>query len=64
MSGSLSHEEISWQQTLYLNPQSWSTAAGVAGNAALVCMAVCTGVGKQLHMLPSHPTLDEPQGFS
>ena len=64
MSGSLSHEEISWQQTLYLNPRSWSADAGVAGITALVCMAVCTGVGKQLHTLPSHPTLDEPQGFS
>ena len=24
---------------------------------------VCTGVGKRLHTLPSHPTLGEPQGF-
>ena len=30
------------------------------------CMydSLCTGVGKRLHTLPSHPTLDEVPGFS
>ena len=27
-------------------------------------MTVCTGVEKQLHILPSHPTLGETEGFS
>ena len=31
---------------------------------ALVCLTVCTGVGKQLHTLPSHPTLGEPRSSS
>ena len=30
----------------------------------LVCMTVCTGVGKWLHTLLSHPKLGELQGFS
>ena len=47
-----------------VNPKSRRAAAGLAGNTALACMTVCTGVvGKQLHTLYSHPTLGEPQGF-
>ena len=40
----------------------WSAIAGVADNTAH-CTTVWTGVGKQLHTQPSHPALDEPQGF-
>ena len=36
---------------------------GAGGNAP-VCVTVCTGVGKRLYALPSHPTLGEPTGFS
>lgn len=36
----------------------------MAGNIALVCATVCTGVGKWLHAPPSYPWLGEPQGFS
>ena len=41
-----------------------STAAGAAGNTALAGTTACSGVGKQLHTLPSHPALGEIQGFS
>ena len=36
--------------------------SGVEGSTALAGMTVCTGVGKRLHTLPSHPMLAEPQG--
>ena len=42
-------------------PEGRKTAPTVASNTALVCLTVCTGVGKRLHTLPSHPTIDEPQ---
>ena len=41
-----------------------STAAGAAGNTALAGTTACSGVGKQLHTLPSHPALAELEGFS
>jgi len=44
-----------------------SSAAEVAGNTAMyeyACMTVCTGTGKWMHTLPSHPALGEPQGYS
>ena len=41
-----------------------SAAAGVVGNTAPLCMAVCTGVGKRLHSLPSHPTLSAAAGMA
>ena len=65
MSGLLSSRAVfvTWQ-THCRNPQSRSEAVGVAGNTELVCRTVCTGVGKWLHTLLSHPTLDKPQGFS
>ena len=45
--------------------QNRSTAVGVAWNTLRACMmTICTGVGKRLHTLPSHPALGEPQGFS
>ena len=45
--------------------QNRSTAVGVAWNALPACMmTVCTGVGKRLHTLPSHPTLSEPRRFT
>lgn len=45
-------------------PQSQSAAAGVAGNATLGCMTVRASVRQWLSMLPSHPALGKPQGFS
>ena len=47
-----------------VHTRSRSAAAGVAGNTALVCRTVCTGVGKRSHTLAPHPTLREPYGFS
>ena len=35
----------------------------MAGNTALVCMAVFKGVGKRLHTLLFHPDLGKPQAF-
>ena len=35
----------------------------MAGNTALVCMAVFKGVGKRLHTLLFHPALGKPQAF-
>ena len=39
--------------------RSEGASAGVAGNATFVCRTVCTGVGKRLHTLPSHPVVGE-----
>ena len=39
---------LEWQVTLHLSTHT----------------TACTGVGKQLHTLPSHPTLGEPQSFA
>ena len=36
----------------------------MAGNTALVRMAAGTDVGKRLHTLPSHQTLDEPRSIA
>ena len=30
-------------------------------NATRVCITACANVGKQLHTLPSHPTLGTPE---
>ena len=46
------------------NPWSWNAEARVVDNVARRCMTVGAGVGKWLHMLPSHPALGPPQGFS
>ena len=32
-------------------------------NLHSTCTTVCTGVGKRLHRLTSHPTVSEPQGY-
>ena len=40
-------------------------AAVVEDDTALVCMREwCTGVRKQFHLLPTHPTWNEPQNLS
>ena len=52
---------LTWQ-TQYRQPWSWSVAARSVANAVFVFyiyigyMSACTGVGKQLHTIPSHPT--------
>ena len=48
----------SWRNKVhYRNPWKWSAATRVAGNTALARTKVCTGVGKWLHALHSHPAL-------
>ena len=37
---------------------------GGGGNTAPLCMTVCTGVGKRLNTLPSHPTLSAAAGVT
>ena len=36
----------------------------MVGNTVPLCMTVCTGVGKRLHTLPSHPTLSAAAGVA
>ena len=48
----------SWRNKVhYRNPWKWSAATRVAGSTALARTKVCTGVGKWLHALHSHPAL-------
>ena len=44
-------------------PPRWNTGRHklTTSNIALVSMTVCTVIGKRLHTLFSHPTLEEPQ---
>ena len=52
------------REALFWNPRRWSAAVVVAGSTAvLVGMTISTDVGKWVHTLPSHPKLDEHQGF-
>ena len=54
---------MTWQTPLLKSPRR-STVARVVDNTALVCMTVGTGGEKWSQVQPSHPALDEPQGFS
>ena len=56
---------MTWQTPLLKALKSQCSCRS-RGRAALVavCMTACAEVGKQLHVLPSHPTLGEPHGFS
>ena len=50
--------------SIIVTPEIKAQTTGVtASNTALVCVTVCTGVGKRLHTLPSHPRLGEPLGL-
>ena len=50
------------QTPLLKSPKSERSFQG-GGQHCARTMTVCTGVGKRLHILPSHPTLDEPRGL-
>ena len=53
-----------WMLGPSLYPHCWGAFARVAANTPLVCRTVCTGVGKQSHTLPSHPSIGWTSGVS
>ena len=71
MSGSLSAIIVNTPRDMAQNsiiqiPEVGMQLPGVVTNTALLCAALCRGVGKLLHTLPSHPTMGEliTTGFS
>ena len=52
-----------WQTLLLKSPKSECICCW-GDRQHCTCTTVCTGVGKWLHILPSHAALGEPQGFS